>query len=297
MLKSIFMKLYVNYIKKNGRNYGFTLLEIVVVLFIISMMAFFVASTFSTVTDKASINVAIDEMSNIKKSITDFFYPDLGIAPQDFGDDPADRHSARPWFATRFLCIRDDRPGLKGTPDSIEDPEAYEMLQLLGSNNEALLAWDRYRQKGWRGPYMEQDGTARTGSTYNNYYFPMVATPWADACEAMAQAMEDQDDLKEAEKFRRGKYYLIVTDKDGAGAPIDNTARIINFGANCLDDGSYHKDYADKEPTEFTKINDLRKPAPKKNSTMKNPDDYYSTGDDIVMFIFGGGNTRTPVTQ
>ena len=56
--------------------------------------------------------------------------------------------------------------------------------------------------------------------------FVVVATPYADACEAMAQAMEDQDNLEEAEKFRRAKYYLIVTDRDEDGAPINNTARI-----------------------------------------------------------------------
>lgn len=291
-------------LKKNKQGNGFTLLEFVVVLFIISMMAFFVASTLGTVTDKAAVNTAIEEMYNIKKSITDFFYPDLGVVPQDFGDNPADRHSARPWFATRFLCIQDDRPGLKGTPYPLETPEAYEMGMLLTGNNEsvissvtAMLSWDRYRQKGWRGPYMEQDGTAMTGSTYNNYFYPMVATPWADACEAMAQAMEDQDDLEEAEKFRRARYYLIVTDKDEDGVPIDNTTRIISFGANCLDDGSYHKDYKAENPGQFTKINDLRKPAPKNNNKMGNPDNYYSTGDDLIMFIFGGGNTRTPETQ
>ena len=285
-------------LEKNARENGFTLLEFVVVIFIMAMMAFFVASTFSTVTDNAAVNTAIEEIYNIKKSITDFFYPDLGIVPQDFGEDPGDLNSARPWFATRFLCIRDDRPGMKGTPDPIEDPEAYEMAMLLGGQ-ESMLSWDRYRQKGWRGPYMEQDGTARTGSTYNDYYFPMIATPWADACEAMAQAMEDQDDLEEAGKLRRGKYYLIVTDKDedNNNAPITNTTRIVSFGANCMDDGSYHKDYEAKNSTEFTKIKDLRKPAPKKESKMENPDDYYATGDDLVMFIFGGGNTRTPVTQ
>ena len=279
--------------KKNKQDYGFTLLELVVVIFIMSMMAFFVASTFSTVTDKASVTIAIDEMSNIKKSITDLFYPDLGVVPQDFGKDPGDPNSARPWFATRFLCIRDDRPAMKGTPDPLEDSEAYEMWLLL-KKEASLLSWDRYRQKGWRGPYMEQDGTAKTGSTYNDYYFPMVATPWADACEAMAQAMEDQDDMEEAEKLRRGKFYLIVADKHEDNAPINNTARIISFGANCLDDGSYHKDYEDKNSTELTRINDLRKPSPKEESKIKNPDSYYSTGDDIVMFIFGGGNTRTP---
>ena len=83
----------------------------------------------------------------------------------------------------------------------------------------------------------------------------------------------------------------------GDGAPSYNTARIISFGANCLDDESYHKDYEAENSTELTKINDLRKPAPKKESKMENPDNYYSTGDDLVMFIFGGGNARTPVTQ
>ena len=291
------MKLYVAYMKKNRRDCGFTLLEFVVVIFIMSMMAFFVAATFSTVTDKASVSIAIDEMSNIKKSIINFFYPDLGVVPQDFGNDlnPKDRKNLtrKPWFATRFLCIRDDRSGMKGIPDPIEDPEAYEMWLLLGKEI-GLLSWDRYRQKGWRGPYMEQDGISKTGSTHSDYYFPMIATPWANACETMAQAMEDQDDLMEAEKLRRGKYYLIVADEDGKNKLINNTARIISFGANCLDDGSYHKDYEAQNPDQFTKIKDLRKPSPKKESKMKNPDSYYSTGDDLVMFIFGGGNTRTP---
>ncbi|MBL0717616.1 MAG: type II secretion system protein [Desulfosarcina sp.] len=101
-------------LEKNARENGFTLLEFVVVIFIMAMMAFFVASTFSTVTDNAAVNTAIEEMYNIKKSITDFFYPDLGIVPQDFGEEPEDPKNAtrKHWFATRFLCIQDDRPGM-----------------------------------------------------------------------------------------------------------------------------------------------------------------------------------------
>ena len=83
-------------------------------------------------------------------------------------------------------------------------------------------------------------------------------------------------------------------DKDNKNAPMNNTARIISFGTNCIDDGSYYKDYDDKNSTELTQMKDLRKPSPKKEGRMGNPDDYYSTGDDIVMFIFGSGNTRTP---
>jgi hypothetical protein len=279
--------------------HGFTVLELVVVLVCISFLAVMLASRLGTISEEAGVTIALEEMNNIKNAINDMFYPDLGVIPEDPGEDgkfASDKCSAcgtddRPWYATRYLCLRNDGKG---------NPEYEEMLAFLASCTgdtslaKGLLAWDRYKQKGWRGPYMEQDAMAAL-ELDDDYYFPLVATPWAENCEKLAQEAEASENDEDAEKFRRGKYYLIVTDKneDDNYKPMRNTARIICFGANGEDDGSYFVDYKETNPKIRTTADDLRKPNVYNSDDPDNPD-YYYTGDDMVVFIFGGGVQRKP---
>ena len=255
-------------------------------------------STFGTITEGAKVNTALEEMSNIKNAVAGSFFYDLGFIPED--------PDARPWHSTRYLCLSDDRDNPGMDPDPGNNPESNEIWKFLrfrinpdDPDNEATksaakskLAWNRYQQKGWRGPYMGGDAMFRLKSAPDVWhYFPLVASPWVDKCEKLAEEAEERGAGKEAERLRRGQYYLIVTDKDGDGHQIKNTARIISFGANCRDDGSYHKDYVKSDPQELTGLNDLRKP---NINDLDNPD-YYPTGDDLVVFIFGGGVMRKGV--
>jgi hypothetical protein len=119
---------------------------------------------------------------------------------------------------------------------------------------------------------------------------PLIATPWADKCEKLAREAEEAGELNEAETLRRGKYYLIVADtrrNESDNYFTDrNSARIISFGADCEDDGSY------RHPDTRRRVSaaDLRKA----NLNAPGNPNAYDTGDDIVVFIFGGGTTRRP---
>jgi hypothetical protein len=123
---------------------------------------------------------------------------------------------------------------------------------------------------------------------------PLVGTPWADKCEELAQQAEESGNTDEAETIRRGKYYLIVSDPEvddeGQYSSAKSTARIICFGFDCVDSGSYRK--TDEETGSETPVTaeDLRK------ANVNDPDDEdcYYTEDDIVVFVFGGGAVRRP---
>ena len=277
-------------------------MEILVVMALIMTFIAMAAARFGSVSEHAGVMTALEEMNNIKNAITDMFYPDLGIIPEDPGIDgkPGSGDDDRPWYATRYLCLRDDRDmedkenNVDSDPET--DPECTEMLDFLTSQTgskdvaKGMLVWDRYRQKGWRGPYMEHDARdqlAPIGRPKHGHYLPLVATPWSDKCEKLAQQAEESGDDKDAEKFRRGKYYLIVGGQD------KNEARIICFGVDCADSGSFCKDYMADAPSDHVTADDLRKPNIYDSDNPDNPD-YYYTGDDIVIFIFGGGVTRKP---
>ena len=281
---------------------GFTLLELVVVIAIIMTFVALAAARFGSISEHAGVMTALEEMNNIKNAITDMFYQDLGKIPEDPGTDdkPGSGDDDRPWYATRYLCLKDDRniedKESNVDPDSETNPECKEMFDFLTSQTmseneivaKGLLVWNRYRQKGWRGPYMEHDTNGRLapiGKSQEGNYFPLIATPWSDKCEKLAQQAEEAGDDIDAEKIRRGKYYLVVGGQD------KNEARIICFGVDCADSGSFCKDYMADAPSDHVTADDLRKPNIYDSDNPDNPD-YYYTGDDIVIFIFGGGVTR-----
>jgi prepilin-type N-terminal cleavage/methylation domain-containing protein len=294
---------------------GFTVLELLLVLVIIGIFAIAVGSRLANVREEAGVTTALEEMNNIKKAIIDLFYPDLGFIPEDPGEDgkliSADSRSAgeddRPWFSTRYLCLKNDRERASQTPDRLESPESHAMWLFLRSqiNREdpddekaksmakAKLTWDRYGQKGWRGPYMQQDLVTKLDDN-SVYAMPLIATPWADKCEKLAQQAEDAGEDAEAEELRRGKYYLIVTDierdKDDNYYAVKDSARVISFGADCEDDGSYRKSVDTLEEGPLVTAEDLRKA----NVNAPGDSNVYFTGDDIVVFIFGGGTIRRP---
>ncbi len=298
------------------RSPGFTLLELIIVVSILGTLAAVLVATLASVTREAKITLALEEMHNIKTTVRDLFYPDLGRVPEDPGEDgmlvSKNNLNAgaddRPWFATRYLCLSDDRTDPSVYPDPESNPGAYSMWTFLSaaynrafpesstaqSSAMAKMVWDRYKQKGWRGPYMEMDTTTKLNKT-DTCAMPLISTPWADGCEELALQAEDRGEYAEADRLRRGKYYLITADitKDSSGEyeTNKNTARVISFGADCLDSGSYMRaDPGAVSQRLRTTITELRK---FNVSKPLDPDCYY-TGDDIVVFIFGGGSTRRP---
>ncbi len=172
-----------------------------------------------------------------------------------------------------------------------------------------VLLYDPGFKQGWNGPYIE--GNAMIMDQAGDYV-PVIATPWAADIEQIAREAKEEGDKSLAEKYRKGKYYHIRVEwiekryvspwpeilhyQEGKGAVArmrngirqdKTTARIICYGENGLDDGSYCRKYDDegncKEGRETT-IEEL-----------KDPD--FDIGDDLVMFIFGDGVTRVPLER
>ena len=272
---------------------GFTFLEIVVSIACLGIILTIIISRFGKIADESTVIIALEEMRHIKEATRDGFYSDLGIIPEDPGNDgevassecPGCGDDDRPWFATRYLCLRNDG---EGNP---EYEEMYDFLKLHREDDAAksLLEWDRYLCKGWRGPYMEHDARENIKSNVT-YPFPIVLSPWAEKCEDMALEAEDNGNYDDAEKLRRGKYYLIVADRDEDLNTLKDTARIVSFGQDCCDSGSYYTDFDQSNPSVPATAEDLRKiqGSDSENSYK------YDSGDDLVVFIFGGGAIRKP---
>ncbi len=210
---------------------GFTLAEIIVVLFIIGFLAGGVAMVTGRAREKAAVITTLSEMHNIKKAVRQF-YADLGLIPEDAANpEYASRYlclvipedAANPEYASRYLCLVNDGPG---------NPEYNEMRSFVGSDS--LMSWNKFTKRGWRGPYMEPD--KRYHDIADDQWYPVLADSW-------------------------GNFYRILMNPSQDRA----SARIVSLGANGIDDGG----------TAFPVPADI--------------------GDDIVMFIFGGGETRSPL--
>jgi len=255
----------------NDKFSGFTLMEVLVVMTIILFLSAILYSQFGVTSKKAAVVCALNEMTEIKKAIRDCFYLDLGLIPEDFGPDGLlNSGDENPQYATRFLCFTNDGEG---------NPQYEEMKKFFENYSAStdFLKWDRFNRRGWRGPYMEPDGSYRVKEYgVKATYFPLIATPWINVCEERAQEEVAIGCNDKAEEYRKGKYYHIIVEHEGE-KQLKDTARIVCFGANCLDDGSC---FNEKKGC-FTTADDLK-------------EESYDTGDDIVMFIFGTQPTRFP---
>ena len=240
-------------------NAGFTLIEMLVVIAIIAGLAALVIPMIGGVREEAAITTALNEMKNIKETIRDRFYPDLGLIPED---------TANAQYATRFLCLVPDDNGdinvttgeCSGSGDYIE---MCEFLKIVFNNNyvkaKSYLHWDKYSRKGWRGHYTEREIVYEAEPGPPPAYFPLIVDAWFNG--------------NEPEIEREKHYYRIVMDS----SQDKDTARIISFGPDGEDSGSFLNTTTGSATTA---------------SDLKDPD--YKTGDDLVMFIFGTGATRSP---
>ena len=255
----------------NDKCSGFTLIEVVVVVAIILFLSAILYSRFGAAGKKAAVICALNEMTEIKKAIRDHFYLDLGLIPEDLGPDGLpDSGDENPHYAGRYLCLANDGAG---------NPQQKEMEKFLVNQSAStdFLEWDKYNRRGWRGPYMEADGSC-SAEEYGQEatFFPLIAVPWIDACEAKAREEEALGEINKAKEYRKGKYYHIIVEHEGE-KQLKDTARIVCFGRNCLDDGSLFNG----EKGHFTTKDDLK-------------EESYDTGDDMVMFVFGTHPSRFP---
>ena len=269
---------------------GFTLLEILVVIMIMGFLTAMVAGHFLGVKEDAGNVTGLNEMKKIKEAIRDRFYPDLGLIPED---------AVHPEMAIRFLCLKDD--GIGG----IERGNMSAFL-VAQSKPASLINWDKYSRKGWRGPYMEQkashdyDGLVGPGIDW----WPIVVNPWADFWENKAQREEDAGNNVLADDYRSRKCYYIF------GGQNRNLAQVVCYGANgeadCdkvvgTDGNTYvciemHTSAAANHPVsgidwvDFWALDNTQTG----NAWAAGMDYESFWGDDLVMFVFGAGATRSP---
>jgi type II secretory pathway pseudopilin PulG len=152
------------------KSAGFTLAELIFVLFILGFLIGMVALAGARIERNAAYTTTLNEMNEIKKAIKRF-YADLEVFPED---------GSNPQYATRFLCLRDDNGKQKD-----------EMLDFLRSHGkEAFISWDKYNERGWRGPYMEAD--RRYYDSADDAYYPLITDAWGGYYKIKGgQNMED----------------------------------------------------------------------------------------------------------
>ncbi len=183
-----------------------------------------------------------------------------------------------------------------------------------------------YGFQSWTGPYLEANSqfnaTALNQSDDTRYpadfysdsstfeddpvILPVISTPWADGLEASALEIE-ADDPSYAAQLRKGKYYQILVYSRDAGddsslwIQVPETAVVISRGPDGMpgsegDDGTVG---AEDYWTECADMNDGDLTAGQRQCferlMITDPDDpeYVDIGDDMVLFIFGGGTVRS----
>ena len=196
-------------------QYGFTLIEIIVALFIVAFLSASVAVAVGRTSERAAIVTTLSEMKKIKDVVQSRFYPDLGMLPED---------TENPQNVTRFLCLPDD--------GGIGNPLYDEMRDFIGSD--VLMNWDKRTKHGWQGPYLEPD--AQYHDDEDGQWYPVLTDAWENPYYIFAASSQDRA-----------------------------SARIVSSGQNGRDDGG----------SEYPVPEDI--------------------GDDMVVFLFGGGVSRSPL--
>jgi len=180
----------MDYRKMNSK--GFTLAEIVIVLFIIGFLVGGVAMVAGRAQEKGAVITTLSEMDNIKKSVRERFCADMGLIPED---------AANPEYATRYLCLVNDGAG---------SPEYDEMRNFIGSDG--LMSWNKFTRRGWRGPYMEPD--KRYHDLFDDEWYPVLADSWGNLYRIL---MNPSQDKKTARIVSFGANGL---DNGGTGFPV-----------------------------------------------------------------------------
>lgn len=144
-------------------NAGFTLLELLVVVFLMSVVALAAVMSLDNVDDSASIQVARSEMVEISKALK-LFKRDVGSFP-DADDEiqytgPANQEEEMKFEAAKLNLLRTCQ-GTDNGKVTLAEP-TYDVH---------CKDWDIDTARGWHGPYLSRDGnTVFVNDPWGNPY-------------------------------------------------------------------------------------------------------------------------------
>ena len=229
------------------------------------------------------------------------------------------------------LINEDFRPGCFFMFQSLDKLNSERVGNLDYNTVKYLITDPVYSSRSWTASYLEAnsqfDATALNQNDDTHYpyefysdaykfkedvFLPVISTPWAANLESEAMEAEvDAPDL--AAKLRKGKYYQILvysrnTRENNKGAywiQVPETAVVISRGPDGLpgadgdDETVGAEDYwaecaamSQSGPT-----NEQRQCFDRLMITDRDDPDYVNIGDDMVLFIFGGGTVRSPLDR
>ena len=206
-------------------------------------------------------------------------------------------------------------------------------LGTVYTHIEALMTNPVYGTRSWTGPYLEAnsqfnatalnqaDDTRYPDDFYSDYstfegdpvLLPVISTPWSDGLEASALEIEAENPSLAAE-LRKGRYYQILVYSRNTGTTengqdtytsvwiqVPETAVVISRGPDGLPgtDGdagtvgaeTYWKACA--AMSDFGPATAQRQCFKRLMITDPNDSEYVDIGDDMILFIFGGGTVRS----
>ena len=283
------------------KSKAFTLLEIIIVIAIIGLLATLSVGYFANSRENASISIALKEMSEIKNAIRDRFYPDFALIPED---------EENPAYAVKYLCLINDFSA------GAEEYEQMKSFLLDHGKQESLLQWDKYNRIGWRGPYIEREVLAfddnDTGSLTDDQWYPLVVSPYLVKNYSWFNSLSD-DYVPNTDPAYNSKHDGIIGEYRIFGKQDKTLSQIVCYGINhkadsdvvrgadgntyvCIQEylagecdsspGSASGNWENFWGLDNTQIH---------NGNWSSAEDYISFGkDDIVMFVFGAGESVVP---
>ena len=245
----------IRIIMNNNQKSGFSLIEIIVVIFILGVLTTVAVKAVGNFDKNLLTAAAMKDMKNLQKVIVDKVYPDMRYIPCGL-DNPAKSRALESLFVPAYFYLQ--RGEFK---DFFDDTNSIKS----GFEDGYVPDWEKYESRGWQGPYLKNP-TGVIDATYFNkdqypeidkshIYLDTIHTPWAASCEEKAREVEaDNPDL--AKEYRKGKYYQILCPQITLTEPVahikfmqgrvfdswkprvceipKNSAYILCRGADCL---------------------------------------------------------------
>jgi prepilin-type N-terminal cleavage/methylation domain-containing protein len=228
------------------RQAGFTLLELLMVIFILASVAGGVLVVYDGIAEDAQLAVARAEMAELKKALLRFrqdtgYFPRQTTGPFIFENIPDDRFpdwvpeaQRRAWFDSEYNFWL-----LYGREDDTDNPATPQRENCPLAPDHPLCTWNPDSNRGWRGPYLTRhaeglvdvpDDSDNEIPNVRGVADPFEASPDCDGDPAVPDGctFEWRQTASSPDRRRWGRPYRLLG-VDG------NNARIVSLGP----DGEY----------------------------------------------------------